>query len=117
MAEYEDGRLCMMIERDKYIGDTLLCPICGEAYVHPVAVICNPAGSIKGACTVTHDGVHLDKTVGPEGRGVRIYLSFECEQGCRFVHKLYFHKGNTFIETERYDNMKPNEFSRVIWRD
>lgn len=96
----------------------LLCPVCHDEYVHPVAVCVVPAGRSSGALTVTAAGLRLDPTVAPIGRGVAITLSFVCEQGHEFEYMLHFHKGMTFIERcigPTYSN--PCDAPDTIWRD
>lgn len=95
----------------------LLCPVCGDNYVHPVGIVClPPGGSGRGVLQVDADGVHLDPAVEPMTRGVVIVLKFVCEQSHQFTFRLEFHKGQTYVTTTAGQvsaGLPPD----TIWRD
>jgi hypothetical protein len=93
----------------------LLCPSCGGDCVHPVSVECLPPGAAKGRLVIDAEGIHLDRTVPPAGRGVVITLIFACERGHAFAYWLRFHKGRTFISRQAVDIPK-GEFPQTLWR-
>jgi hypothetical protein len=101
----------------------MTCPVCGTAWVHPVAVLVNPAGKLPGSVLVTEDGLHIDRTAKPDGRGVYVQLVFDCETGAHsFVYGLHFHKGMTYLKVDATDI--PIDATglfhtgcKTIWRD
>ncbi len=101
------------------IADTpyAVCPICGEAYVHPTMIDCITPGRDQGRVTITSAGVAMDPAHPAEGRGVRFSLHFCCEQGHEVEYRFHFHKGMTFVNrTAR--SLPEGEFGPdVIWRD
>lgn len=99
-------------------GPTLVCPICGNDYVHPISVEVLPPGAVRGVLRVNADGIYLDPWPQPDGRGVRTTLAFLCEAGHTFYYVLHFHKGMTFIK-RRVGTTYPDlcHTPETIWRD
>jgi len=91
----------------------LLCPECGNDYVHPIATSCRPPGRIPGELVVDSKGVHLDHSVTPLGSGVHIGVSFWCES-ChhQFTYTFHFHEGWTLFEQVE----GPTDFPDTLWR-
>jgi hypothetical protein len=94
-------------------GAVMVCPVCGFEYIHPVAVRVNPAGAFPGSVSVTAEGIFLDKTTHPVGRGVMMELYFVCESQHRFMIEFRFHKGNTHTTLR----VLPDGDGRTIWRN
>ena len=98
-------------------GPCLVCPVCGDNYIHPVQIDCSPYGKHgRGYVKVDADGIHLNQTASPSGRGALIALKFMCEQGHVFDYVLNFHKGTTFVNSEARDIVDGESFE-TIWRD
>ena len=96
----------------------LACPVCGFEYVHPVAVECRSPGQANGHLLIDHQGIHLDPTAPPDGRGVVIALTFLCEDGHLFTYHLRFHKGMTFLERTVADAAQEVDLRpQTIWRN
>jgi hypothetical protein len=96
----------------------LACPVCGFDYVHPVAVECRSPGQANGRLRIDHQGIHLDPTVPPDGRGVVIALTFLCEDGHLFTYRMRFHKGMTFFEQTLANEPREADLRpQTIWRD
>jgi hypothetical protein len=91
----------------------MVCPVCGLENIHPVAVRVNPAGAFPGSVGVTVDGIFLDKTALPSGRGVVMELYFACESQHRFAMEFRFHKGSTYTTLR----VLSDGVERTIWRD
>lgn len=87
----------------------MMCPGCGDVYVHPARVIVNAGGSIT---SVSSRGTRC--SIGAKaGRGVRIELAFDCEQcGERQTATFQFHKGATGVSWRRAAHALD-----TIWRD
>lgn len=97
-------------------GPIVRCPVCGFDCVHPVGVVVNPAGAMAARVEINSGGIHVDKTTGPEGRGVSIDLRFICEQSHAFSLRLHFHKGTTAAAVHPEDDA-PDAGWNTIWRD
>jgi hypothetical protein len=96
----------------------LTCPVCGFKYVHPVAIECCPPGGAKGGVRIDAQGVRLDPTTPPEGRGVATTLTFLCENGHIFTYGLRFHKGLTFLDRTMANAPRDaSQWPKTIWRD
>lgn len=95
----------------------LVCPVCGDNYVHPVEIVClPPGGSGRGVLRVDADGVHLNPAVEPMTRGVVIILRFVCEQGHQFTFGFEFHEGQTYTTATAGQRVDARRI-RTIWRD
>lgn len=95
----------------------LACPICGDNNIHPTGIVCRPpGGNGLGMLRVDAEGIHLDPTTPPHGRGVNIALEFHCEQGHAFTHELQFHKGQTYVTTLG-SLVEDGSAALDIWRD
>ena len=96
----------------------LICPVCGDAYIHPVGLECRSPGRREGLLRVDARGIFIDPEVGAVGRGVQITLRFWCEQGHRFDYVLSFHKGQTFVEPLiASKEFLTHDRPATIWRD
>ncbi len=95
----------------------LLCPICHDDYVHPTAVRILPPGRAPGLLAVTSDGVVIDPSVRPTGRGVVITLTFVGECGHTFSYEFAFHKGQTFVRRLFGRDIGLDETPDTIWRN
>lgn len=93
---------------------SLACPVCGDVMIHPLAVITNPAGKLLGQLGIAADGLHLDRSIRPDGRGVKIALAFFGECGHRFLYEFHFHKGGTFFRCRAGDATGSEQ---TLWRD
>lgn len=101
--------------------ELITCPACGFEYCHPVSVSVNPAGNMKAKVVIQDDGLQIDKTAQPEGRGVVIRISYTCEEGHVFSQTHSFHNG----QTTRYTFVMPDDHPihkqalkrGTIWRD
>jgi len=95
----------------------LVCPVCGDNYVHPTGIVClPPGGDGRGVLRVDADGVHLNPVVEPTARGVTIVLEFVCEQSHAFAFRLQFLKGHTYVA--RTDGLKAAGVpANTIWRN
>jgi hypothetical protein len=99
-------------------GLALVCPVCAHDCVHPIRVEVWPPGATRGVLSVAADGISLDPSIEPVGRGVRLVLDFLCEAGHAFSYAFQFHKGTTFIERRigrTYSN--PCATPATIWRN
>ena len=94
---------------------TLLCPICGDYYIHPVCLECWPPGAPKGRLQVDSEGIHLSPSERPPGRGVLITLKFGCEQGHAFTYEMQFCKGQTYVNRSS-ECVEPSDWT-TIWRN
>lgn len=100
------------------------CPACqessqGDDYVHPLAVSVNPCGPNKGEIRIDHNGLVVDRSVYPYGRGVAISIEFACEN-CwkKFSWNIRFHKGQTFMDADvSKEKLEGPDPFKVIWRD
>ncbi len=95
----------------------LVCPHCGDEYVHPIGLRCLPAGKSGGELIVDHVGAYWNPDQQPVDRGVMIVLEFACESSHVFYYRLQFHKGNTFVT--RQEHFVPCAVSKTntIWRN
>ena len=94
----------------------LLCPVCGDHCVHPIAVECRSPGGEKGHVKIDADGIFHDPTQPAIGRGVMITLKFECECSHAFEYELHFHKGSTSIK-RRQRSLPEEHVPATIWRN
>jgi len=96
--------------------ETLLCPVCGFYYVHPLRV-----KVATGEFTVIVDAGGFrflgaeseDSRVAVRNGGVRICLEYWCEYGHHGELILQFHEGVTTVE---HRGLPPTAEARVIWR-
>ena len=93
----------------------LICPICGDEYVHPIRVDVVSPGKRFGKVSVDSDGIHLNPEHPPLGRGCIVYLEFQCESGHRYYHRLEFDKGRT-VATLLARNTTDDK-AGPIWRE
>ncbi len=94
----------------------LLCPVCGDEYVSPVAVDCRSPGGEKGHVRIDRQGLRLDPTAPAVGRGALVTLRFCCESGHGFGYGFHSHKGNTFVRRETGPQDVPLPLRYPIWR-
>lgn len=100
----------------------------GNSYNHPVSITVNPI-EIEGktkSVIIHKEGKYneavsvVDPNIMDIGRGVRIKIRFLSEDGYYWTMKMYFHKGETFILTQKHNDLndwqKENP-DQVIWRD
>jgi hypothetical protein len=80
--------------------------------LHPVEVRVNAGGSIT---TIDHGGTRMEAG-NASGRGVRIEIEFESEQGDGFEIAFQFHKGETEA-TIRPVYKRDEGPTPTIWRD
>lgn len=95
----------------------LVCPHCGDEYVHPIGLRCLPAGKSGAELVVDHDGVRWNPDQQPVGRGVVIVLAFACESSHVFYYQLQFHKGNTMVTRQVQFVPCPLNETDTIWRN
>ena len=93
---------------------TLICPICGHDYVHPVGIACLSPGSEHGCVEIDADGISLDANRSPHGRGTKITLAFVGECGHAFNYVMHFEKGQTLVTRQMTD--APEPCPETIWR-
>lgn len=95
----------------------VMCKVCGDNYMHPVAVEANAGGKLTA---VDADGVH-HFDVAASDRGVLITVVYDCESGHRTLFRQQFSKGRTYVSAEADAAKEIDEygdwFPRVIWRD
>ena len=89
----------------------MLCPVCWDACQHPVEVSINAGGALT---LVTYHGIRKRKTAA-EGRGVVVRITFECEEGHRWVLRWRFHKGVTYWDVEEKGEWEDGG-CLTIWR-
>jgi hypothetical protein len=111
--DYDTPAFCFS---PRFFDIAMSCPVCGCQNVHPVKVLVNPAGNASGLVEISIDGLSWDKTIRPDGRGVRIELSFACEAGHAFTLEFHFHKGGTYTAFIRLADV-PIDANLTIWRD
>lgn len=77
-------------------GDAVLCPECGDTYVHLVGVNVHQPSSLTAvrAEEVSRRQHALENPFG--FRGTTVEVLGECEAGHAFALRLSFHKGQTF---------------------
>ena len=100
---------------EAYAGEyALVCPTCGDLYVHPVKVsVENLFGTMQ--VDIISTGVQTQIQEGaPSARGVVIRQALRCEQGHTWWLSLTFHKGHTLITTTTTLDPLPED---TIWRD
>jgi len=91
------------------------CAICGYNFVHPVEFACLPAGKSGGLVSITAFGIHRQPLAPPIGRGVRLEITFLCENGHKYKRSWQFEKGNTLTWVTC---LCQAEFdASTIWRD
>lgn len=102
----------------EWVGEeVLLCPICGEPFIHPLSV-----SVAKGHETfhIRHEGAVVTQEETPLSRkaiaerGVRIALEYHCEMGHHGFLIFQFHKGETLIE---HKEALPLADWKTLWRD
>src|SRR4051812_44848477 len=91
----------------------VLCPACGESNLHPTRVEVDRGGEV-----VEVDAAGVGFTWRrPPARGVVILVEFVCENACRSGLRFAFHKGTTYVQTERRGHVVPDAFPPTIWRN
>lgn len=95
-------------------GRPVECPVCGGTEVHPAGVVVNPAGQgFSGDVKVFQNGVHIDQTAKPEGRGVLVMFGFGCDNGHQFALTWHLEGGETIMRC----HVLPDGRSSPIWKD
>jgi len=91
---------------------TLVCPFCNCDCVHLESVMVNRGGELT---QVDSAGTKL-KSGSPSGRGARVETVLFCENGCKWVSAMQFHKGSVLVEDNLASKTSGN-FSHDLWRD
>ena len=100
----------------------------GNSYNHPISVKVSPVeieGELmqikiqkEGENTKAYTCSPLVSGLIGKGRGVEIEIEFLSEDGYLWSMELQFHKGETFITTEKLHKAAPRVMAeKVIWRD
>lgn len=109
----------MQLKTDKSIfptEETLLCPVCGFYYIHP---ICVKVATEKTLIAIDSEGLTIIRGPTQETkeafnqRGARILLEYVCESRHHGHIIFQFHKGNTFIEHEQ---LPETAEVKTLWR-
>lgn len=78
----------------------LTCPECGFEYVHLTKVDIYPVGTAKINVKIKRKGVSLLPNYKADDiRDVILEMTFFCEEGHFFKHRLHFHKGLALLAT------------------
>jgi hypothetical protein len=93
----------------------LACPICGDAWIHPVSVFV--AMNHTTVLATGDEATVIRSTQGSPRRGSRITLNFVGECMHKFSYSLEFHKGNTFLELIDAAELPSSQFPSTLWRD
>ncbi len=110
-----DTRVSRIFEYDRGWGfkyQFLRDPFEGDSCIHPSAVRVNRGGEIT---EVTNEGTKITQDEA-SGRGVRIELDFDQEDGICWTLAFQFHKGATFTSLLLREN-NPDRWASTIWRD
>ena len=101
-----------------YSGEAnLLCPVCGNDYVHPVGVLVEPVLG-REVVYVNSDGVRIVESRAAErSRGIEISTIFVCEAGHQWEETRHFHKGITLHEVTHTTTHSGESSPGTIWRD
>ena len=108
-----------MIPVGTLINDpVLVCPICGDNMIHPVAIECRSPGTEEGHVRIDANGVHLDPTKPAIDSGVMITLKFYCECAHVFEYEFHFNQGKTYLKRRMRELPDDCDCSlRTIWRN
>lgn len=92
------------------------CPADGcimREMMHPIKVAVNAGGSIT---KVDRYGTRMESG-RPDGRGVKIVVTFACEENHVSEFSFHFHKGGTYVAHEFTGEHDERDDWYVIWRD
>lgn len=93
---------------------SMICPVCSFDYSHIEAVTVNRGGEIT---EVGHDGTKMIAGK-PDDRGASVEILFWCESGHRWKHRMYFYKGQTFLDDIYIGPYCPSCTNLAdLWRD
>lgn len=92
------------------------CPVCGcfmRDMMHPIRVSVNAGGSIT---RVDQHGTRMEHG-NPDGSGVKIVVTFACEENHVSEFAFHFNGGGTYVAHEFTGHHDDRDDWHVIWRD
>jgi hypothetical protein len=97
---------------------TVMCPVCGHEYVHPVALKAEPVSG-DTVVYVNRNGIRTFVSRAAETvRGIQITTTFLCEEGHQWDEERAFHKGITSQTISRGPDWEDHELMpTTIWRN